>query len=76
MLSDNGLLADFCEATGEPMRASYSVKELSRLLDMDVHVIYDEISAGRLKAFIPRGRTKGRRLLACEVNRWLAESWQ
>lgn len=76
MLSDNELLADFCEAAGAPMKASYSAKELGRLLDLDTHVIYDEISAGRLRAFIPRGRTKGRRLLASEVNRWLAEAWQ
>ncbi len=75
MLSDNELLYDFCEAAGVPMKASYKVKELAQLLDLDPHTIYDEISYGRLHAFMPRGMTKGRRIRAAEVNRWLEEAW-
>lgn len=75
MLHDNELLADFCEAAGVPMKASYRVKELARLLDLDPHTIYDEIEGGGLRAFMPRGATKGRRIRASEVNRWLEEAW-
>ena len=75
MLSYNECLADFCEAAGVPMKASYKVRELAMLLDLDPHTIYDEISGGRLRAFMPKGVTKGRRIRACEVNRWLEEAW-
>ena len=74
-LSDYTALADFCEAAGEPMKASYSVRQLARLLNIDHHVVYDELDGGRLLAFLPNGRERGVKIRAAEINRWLEESW-
>ncbi len=76
MLLDNELLAEFCEAAGVPMKASYRVKELASLLGVDAHTVYSEIEHGHLAAFMPRGCSKGRRVLAREVNRWLHDEWE
>ncbi len=75
MLSDYTALADFCEAAGEPMRASYRIPALAELLGVPVGTIYDELDAGRLKAYMPRDCERGRRIRAAEVNRWLEEAW-
>ncbi len=75
MLSEYTTLADFCEAAGEPMRASYKVKELARLLGLDAHMLYGEIRGGRLEAYVPRGCTKGTRVLARSADTWLVEEW-
>ncbi len=75
MLSEYAALADFCDASGEPMKASYRVPELARLLDLDPHTIYDEIAGGRLTAYMPRGCSRGRKVRAAEANRWLEEAW-
>lgn len=75
MLSEYTALADFCEQSGEPMRASYTVKGLADLLCLSKHAIYDAIYDGSLRAFLPRGREKGIRIRAAEVNRWIEEEW-
>ena len=75
MLSDYTSLADFCDEAGEPMRASYRIPELARLLDVPVGTIYDEIDEGRLACYMPRGCSRGRRVRAAEVNRWLEDAW-
>ena len=69
MLTDNDALGAFCEAAGEPMRASYTVRELSTLTGVDVHGLYKDIGAGRL-------RTRGRRVLASEADAWIKECWR
>ena len=74
MLSDYTALADFCEAAGEEMKASYRIPELARLLDVPPGTIYDEMDEGRLTAYMPRGCSRGRRIRAAEVNRWLEEA--
>lgn len=75
MLSDYTALADFCEAAGEPMKASYRIPELARLLDVPPGTIYDEMDEGRLTTYMPRGCGRGRRVRAAEANRWLEEAW-
>lgn len=74
-LSDYTALQDFCDAAGEPMKASYRIKQLATLLDVDADTLYDEIDGGRLSAYMPRGRERGRRVLAREANRWLEAVW-
>lgn len=75
MLSDYTALADFCEAAGEPMKASYRIKQLAALIDVGVDVLYEEVDAGRLAARLPRGHERGLRVLASEANRWLEAEW-
>lgn len=75
MLSDYTALADFCEAADEPMKASYSVRQVAALTGLNPHTVYDELDCGRLNAFLPRGRERGVKIRAAEVNRWLEEAW-
>ncbi len=75
MLSEYTALADFCEQSGEPMLASYSVTGLAGLLCINKQVIYDAVEDGSLRAFLPRGRDKGIRIRASEANRWIEEEW-
>lgn len=75
MLSDYTALADFCDEADVPMKASYRIPELAQLLDVPTGTIYDEIDAGRLMAYMPRGCNRGRKIRAAEVNRWLEEAW-
>lgn len=76
MLTDNDALGAFCEAAGEPMRASYTVRELSTLTGVDVHGLYKDIGAGRLRTYMPAGNTRGRRVLASEADAWIKECWR
>lgn len=76
MLTDNDALGAFCEAAGEPMRASYTVRELSTLTGVDVNGLYKDIGAGRLRTYMPAGNTRGRRVLASEVDAWIKEYWR
>lgn len=54
----------------------YSVADVARMTHVPLKTIYDHIDKGMLQAVMPRGRAKGYRVRADEIERWLAEGFE
>lgn len=62
----------FAVEAGLPPRMAYSVSETARYTGFDVISIRNEMKAGRLRAIMPNGQSKGYRIPVKEVDRWIA----
>nr|DAZ19054.1 MAG TPA: helix-turn-helix domain protein [Caudoviricetes sp.] len=60
--------------SGLPPQMAYTVAETARYTGVDARALRREHEAGRLAFVMPKGQTKGYRILTEEVDRWLAES--
>ena len=62
----------FAVEAGLPPRMAYTVGETARYVGVDVKTLYAEHKAGRLEFLLPKGCSKGNRILVDEVDRWLS----
>ncbi|WP_085830446.1 helix-turn-helix domain-containing protein [Collinsella vaginalis] len=60
--------------SGLPPQMAYTVAETARYTGIDERALRREHEAGHLAFVMPKGQTKGYRILTEEVDRWLAES--
>lgn len=58
-------------ALGLPKKSLYTVAEVSDVTGVPRSTLYAEIKAGRLKAHVPRFRTRGVLVLPDAVDEWL-----
>lgn len=61
----------YAQVAGLEPRMSYSVSDTSRYLGVAQTALYDEIHAGRLRAFMPEGKKRGIRVTVEAVDEWL-----
>ena len=54
----------------------YSVADVAHMTHVPLKTIYAHIDKGILQAVMPRGRAKGYRVRAEEIERWLAEGFE
>lgn len=64
--------SEMAEGSGIERKGMYTVKELSIMTGIPIDTLYDEIHAGRLKAFLPgTNRRRGMRLKPKDIESWL-----
>lgn len=56
---------------GLPKKGMYSVSEVSKASGVCVQILYDEIKAGRLNAFLPQGRRRGQLIAPSWFDSWM-----
>ncbi len=52
-----------------------TVKETAEALEISESSVYEAIKRGELKAMVRRGYSRGYRIEATEVERWISEEW-
>lgn len=65
-------LLEMAEIVGLPRKGAYTLREVARASGAAYSTLYEEAVAGRLKTFLPPGRTRGR-LVKPE---WFDEWWK
>lgn len=65
--------ADVAQTQGLPLKFAYKVSEVSKVLGVSVSTLDDEINAGRLHCFLPKGRRQGRLIRPEHVDQWVLE---
>lgn len=63
----------FALAAALKPQMSYTVADTSRYLGIPLTTLYDEIHAGRLRAFMPAGKKRGMKVTVTAVDEWLQE---
>ena len=71
--ADESTALCFALAAGLRPQMSYTVSETSRYLGVPLTTLYDEIRAGRLRAFMPAGKKRGMKVMVTAVDEWLEE---
>ncbi len=71
--ADESTALCFALAVGLKPQMSYTVADTSRYLGIPLTTLYDEIHAGRLKAFMPAGKKRGMKVTVTAVDEWLQE---
>ena len=51
--------------------AAYSAAQVAELLGYDVHLVYEAMRRGELRAFVPNGCKRGARVLGAWVLAWI-----
>lgn len=59
------------EACGLPARLAYTPEETALYTGVSYHSVLDEIRAGRLRAYVPRGHRRGYRIKPEWVDEWM-----
>lgn len=65
---------DMAAAAGLPPMLTYDIPETCKYTGLTSRTLYEEVRAGRLRAIVPRGRTKGYRIKPEDVDRWVREN--
>lgn len=73
MSADESTALCFALAAGLKPQMSYTVADTSRYLGIPLTTLYDEIRAGRLRAFMPAGKKRGMKVMVTAVDEWLEE---
>lgn len=63
--------ADLANRAGLKIKPLYYASEVSRASGIPVRTINDEMRAGRLKFFLPKGRKQGRLIAPEWFDQWL-----
>lgn len=71
--ADESTALCFALAAGLKPQMSYTVADTSRYLGIPLKTLYDEIHAGRLRAFMPAGKKRGMKVMVTAVDEWLQE---
>ena len=71
--ADESTALCFALAAGLKPQMSYTVAYTSRYLGIPLTTLYDEIHAGRLRAFMPAGKKRGMKVMVTAVDEWLQE---
>lgn len=57
------------------MERKYTVAEAAEAAGLSVWQVYAEVRAGRLRAEVRRGMSRGYRIAQSELERWAEEEW-
>ncbi|NGM17750.1 DNA-binding protein [Eggerthellaceae bacterium zg-893] len=67
---DLPVASELIEGAGLPRKAAYTLNELSEATGAQYEVLSSEVRKGRLPAFLPRGRKRGRLVRPAWLEKW------
>lgn len=65
---------EMASAAGLPPMLTYDVGDTCKYTGLSRRTLYEEVRAGRLRALVPKGRTKGYRIKPEDVDIWVREN--